>query len=133
MTRICLDTSGYSRFMRGDADVVELVSQAGTVLVPTVVLGELRAGFALGTQRARNQRELAAFLAHPAVRVLDVDDEAATIFAELFTDQRFAGVPVPTNDLWIAALAIREGAVVVTYDAHFQAIARVRCRVLGNP
>ena len=102
------------------------------MLVPAVVLGELRSGFLLGSRPDDNERELAEFLAHPVVRVLDVDDEAATLYAEIFANLRRAGTPLPTNDLWVAALAVREGATVLTYDEHFRKIARVGCRVLGG-
>lgn len=130
MTRICLDTSAYSHFRRGCPEAVDAVTRARSVLVPTVVLGELRAGFLLGSRPDENDRALGEFLAHPVVRVLDVDDEAATVYAELYADLRRAGTPVPTNDLWIAALAVREGATVVTYDDHFRAMVRVGCLVL---
>jgi len=76
LSRICLDTSAYSRFKRGRDDVTEVVSSARIVGVPVIVLGELRTGFRLGRQAERNERELDAFLAHPVVRVLEVDEEA---------------------------------------------------------
>lgn len=132
MTRLCLDTSAYSHFRRGDPEAVQAVTRARSVLVPAVVLGELRSGFLLGSRPQDNERELSEFLAHPVVRVLDVDDEAASLYAEIFADLRRAGTPVPTNDLWVAALAAREGATVLTCDAHFKAIARIGCRVLGG-
>jgi tRNA(fMet)-specific endonuclease VapC len=132
MTRLCLDTSAYSHFRRGSPEAVQAVTRAREILVPAVVLGELRAGFLLGSRPDENDQALVEFLAHPVVRVLDVDDEAATRYAEVFADLRRAGTPVPTNDLWVAALAIREGATVLTYDDRFRLIARVGCRVLGT-
>ena len=48
MTRICLDTSAYSRFKRGEAAAIEVIDEAEWVGVPAVVLGELRTGFLLG-------------------------------------------------------------------------------------
>ena len=123
--RICLDTSTYSHFKRGHAAAVAAVSRAREVFVPSVVLGELRAGFLLGTRPAENEQELREFLAHSVVRVLDVDDEAASHYAELVVDLRNAGTPLPTNDVWIAALALREGAIVVSYDSHFERVGRV--------
>lgn len=131
MTRICLDTSAYSHFKRGEPEVVEIIAGARQVLLPVVALGELRAGFRLGDRMARNDKELREFLAIPVVRVLDVDDDAAAIYAELVFDLRRAGTPVPTNDIWIAALAVREGATVITFDDHFERIRRAGVRVLG--
>lgn len=132
MSRICLDTCAYSQFKRGHAPAVEAVRTAREVLVPVITLGELRTGFRLGGQAARNEDELKSFLAHPLVRVLEVDEEAASLYAELVTDLRRRGSPTPTNDLWIAALAAREGAAVLTYDAHFEQIRRVGLILLAR-
>ena len=43
-----------------------------------------------------------------------------------------AGTPVPANDIWIAAVAVRHGATVLTYDAHFRTIVRVGATVLTD-
>ena len=130
MTRLALDTSAYSNFQRGDDAAVALISSASWIGMSAIVLGELRAGFGLGKRRSRNERELRAFLAHPVVHELVVDDEAAQIYAEIVIALHTAGTPVPTNDIWIAAVAAREGVHVVTYDAHFGTIARVGTHVL---
>jgi predicted nucleic acid-binding protein len=66
------------------------------------------------------------------VYVLDVDENATTIYAEMVVALHRAGSPVPTNDLWIAAVAAREGATVLTYDARFERIARVGVRLLAS-
>jgi len=128
--RLALDTSGYSHFMRGDAAAIDLVDVAEWIGLPVVVLGELRTGFGLGRRAKQNERELEAFLQNPVVHVLDVDDDAARIYAEIVIALRKAGTPLPTNDIWIAAAAAREGAQVVTYDEHFRAIGRVGSIVL---
>jgi tRNA(fMet)-specific endonuclease VapC len=127
---VCLDTSAYSHFKRGAPVVVALLASAREVLIPVVVLGELRAGFRLGARREQNEKELLKFLANPVVRVLEVDDEAASLYADLVAELRRAGTPIPTNDIWIAALAVREAATVVTYDGHFQEIRRAGVRIL---
>jgi tRNA(fMet)-specific endonuclease VapC len=130
MTRIVLDTSAYSNFRRGAEPAVALISTASWIGMTAIVLGELRAGFGLGKRRARNENDLDVFLSNPVVHALDVDDEAAQIYAEIILALRAAGTPVPTNDIWIAALAAREGVHVATYDAHFGLIARIGTHVL---
>jgi predicted nucleic acid-binding protein len=130
VSRYCLDTSAYSHFQRGDADVVALLDGAQWVGVPAVVLGELRTGFILGGRRERHEAQLRDFLAHPAVDVVAVDDEVSRHYAEIVCDLRAAGSPLPTNDVWIAATASRAGALLLTYDAHFAGVARVGSLVL---
>ncbi|MDQ3030818.1 MAG: type II toxin-antitoxin system VapC family toxin [Myxococcota bacterium] len=131
--RLCLDTSAYSHFRRGAEAAVEAIVAARIVYVPSIVLGELRAGFLAGARAERNERELRRFLAEPIVEVLDVDDDASAAYAEIVVELRRAGTPVPTNDVWIAALAARESATVLTYDRHFEWIRRVASRVLDRP
>ncbi len=132
MTRICLDTSAYSHFKRGETEAAEAIARARVVYVPSIVLGELRTGFRQGRRADQNEQELQEFMADPVVRVLEVDDDAAHQYADLVIDLRRAGTPVPTNDIWIAALAVCEGATVVTYDDHFKLIRRIGTRVLGR-
>jgi predicted nucleic acid-binding protein len=67
------------------------------------------------------------------VEVLVVDFEAARIYGELVTDLRRSGTPLPTNDIWIAAVAARAGAAVLTYDAQFRSMPRAGCLLLELP
>lgn len=130
MTRICLDTSAYSNFRRGEPRVVEHLDSAQWIGIPSVVVGELRAGFLLGTRTDDNDGELVEFLDHPVVELLSVDADVARIYAEIFADLRSKGRPLPTNDIWIGATAARAGATVLTFDEHFRNIARVGSLIL---
>ena len=133
MSRYCLDTSAFSEFKRGNPQVVDLIDRAEWVGMPAITIGELRSGFLQGAQRARNEAELVAFLNNPAVEVLPVDDSVAGVYAEMLVDLKKAGRPLPTNDIWIAATAVRAGAPVLTYDPHFTSIARAGSLVLSRP
>jgi tRNA(fMet)-specific endonuclease VapC len=130
MSRFCLDTSAYSHFNRGERRVIELLDSAEWIGLPTVVLGELRVGFLLGARPAENEAELREFLAVPIVEIVVVDAEVSRHYAEIFVDLRRAGTPITTNDIWIAATAAREGALVISYDNHFRAISRVGSVIL---
>lgn len=125
MSIYCLDTSAYSNFRRGNEELVALLDRAELVGVPTVALGELRTGFLLGGRRRRNESELDAFLDNPVVQVLPVDSETSRQYAEIVAELRKAGTPVPTNDIWIAATAARNGTTVLTCDDHFGRIGRI--------
>ena len=58
----------------------------------------------------------AIFLADFRGRVLPFDTHAAAAYAELFAHRREKGLPTPTIDLMIAAIARSHGASVVTRD-----------------
>jgi len=130
--RFCLDTSAYSHFKRGDAQVVQLIDRADWLGVPVIVLGELTVGFRQGSRADANQAELARFVSNPAVEVLPITEDIVAIYADLVLDLKKAGTPIPANDIWIAALAARHGATVLTYDEHFRAVARVGALVLTS-
>lgn len=78
MTRLCLDTSAYSNFRRGESQVVEHVDRAEWVGVPSIVIGELRAGFLIGSRTDENIGELEEFLSHSAVEIVPVDENVGT-------------------------------------------------------
>ncbi len=61
-----------------------------------------------------------------------MDSEIGRIYAEIVVSLRKQGRPVPSNDIWIAALATRAGAPLLTYDSHFSAIERVRTVILST-
>jgi len=125
LSAYCLDTSAYSNFRRGDEELAARLDRAELVGVSTIALGELRTGFLLGARRERNESELDAFLDNPVVEVLPVDSETSRHYAEIVAELREEGTPLPTNDIWIAATAARNGAMVLTCDSHFEQISRV--------
>lgn len=125
MSRILLDTSAYSAFMRGDEETVQALREAESIFLTAVVLGELLAGFRRGTRRKENESLLRQFLDTPRVQVVPVDEETADRYALILNALRAAGTPVPTNDLWIAANAMQHGLKVLTKDAHFSKIPQI--------
>ncbi len=62
---------------------------------------------------------MAAFLDLPGVRVQETTHTVARRYAHLHATLKAAGIPIPTNDLWIAATALELHAPLITYDAHF--------------
>lgn len=133
MTRICLDTSAYSNFRRGEPRVAEHLDRAEWIGMPSVVVGELWAGFLIGARTGKNVGELDEFLDHAVVEIVSADADVAHIYGEIFADLRSRGRPVPTNDIWIAATAARSGATVLTFDEHFRDMIRVGSLVLERP
>ena len=122
--RVCLDASAYSAFKRGDPDIVDIVETADEVAVPSIVLGELFAGFRMGSRTRSNVAELEEFLCRPGVSVAAVT-KAASDYGMLVSRLRQQGTPLPTNEIRIAAVALERGAQLVTMDAHFDNIPGV--------
>lgn len=120
--KICIDTSAYSTFMLGDRAIKELLESADRVLVPSVVLGELYAGFYMGHRTKTNIEELNGFLERPGITTVLIDPSIAERYGLLVKALKEAGTPIPTNDVWIAAVAFESGARLLTRDRHFKSI-----------
>lgn len=126
--KVALDTNAYSDFMRGDPSRVHIVRSARQLFLPLIVLAELRAGFAAGNQESTNAANLQRFLNSPRVSVLLPDEQTTHHYAQLYLQLRRKSVAIPTNDLWIAALAVQHHLVLCTSDAHFQHLPQLpRC------
>ena len=125
--RLLLDTNRLTDALRLDRAVAQMVEEAEEVFVPFVSLAETQAGFEGGDprRRAQNEARLLAFLTMPGVVCLYADHETTLIYARLFAQLRRAGTPIPTNDLWIASLAIQHQLTVATRDIHFAKIPQV--------
>jgi tRNA(fMet)-specific endonuclease VapC len=132
-TRLLLDTSAYRWLREGHVQVVAAVSQAVTVILSVVSMGELEAGFRLGSRVEANRQSLADFCAEPFVMVAPVTADVAGVYARIFADLRRAGTQIPTNDIWIAATAIDAGAQVLTFDRDFDQVAGLDRVVLTTP
>lgn len=123
--RILIDTNRYRDFCTSVPEAVECCRAAERIFLPFVTLAELRAGFLLGTRSAHNERILAQFLSRPRVAVLYPDEDTTRHYAQLFRQLRQQGTPIPTNDLWIAALAEQHGLFLYSRDRHFDALPQL--------
>ncbi len=123
MSRVLVDTNIYSLAMRGDAEVVEALRRIDGIFISAVSLGELYAGFRAGRREMENRQELSRFLDSPRVTFLAIDDETAEFYAETLIRLRAQGTPIPTNDIWIAAVAFQHGLKLFTRDQHFRHVA----------
>jgi len=123
--RLALDTNRYTDLCRGNASVVETIELADQVWLPFIVLGELRAGFAVGSQGPRNEAVLRRFLLKPGVGVLYADEQTTHHYATVYRQLRAQGTPIPTNDMWIAALVLQHSLSLYDRDAHFDALPQL--------
>jgi len=125
MSSLILDTSAYAAFKQGNVEAASALRRFSEILLPAIVLGELWAGFEVGSKRDQNRQELETFLASPRVALAPVTGETAARYAVIYAYLRGNGRPIPTNDLWIAALAMQHGATLLTADAHFLHVPQI--------
>jgi len=123
--KLALDTNRYTDLCRGDVSVVETVELADEVWLPFIALGELRAGFAVGSQGPRNEAVLRRFLLKSGVSVLYADEQTTHHYAAIYRQLRKQGTPIPTNDVWIAALVLQHSLVLFARDTHFEVLPQL--------
>jgi tRNA(fMet)-specific endonuclease VapC len=122
MKTVCLDTNAYSLFRQGNSAIIKKIVSYDRVLMPVVVLGELQSGFYGGSKLAENQSALQAFLASESVAVVAISQRTTLLYGQITQQLRVIGKPIPTNDIWIAAIAQEQRAPLLTKDAHFSII-----------
>ena len=127
MKKILLDTNSCSVLFRGkDNRLMDTVEDAGKVFVSTIVIGELLTGFRAASREEENRKILERFLDSYTTEIADVTQESAEIYSQIKVFLRRKGIPIPTNDVWIASHAIESGAVLISYDKHFLKIPGLR-------
>ena len=114
-----LDTSAYSAFNRGDKRLRTWFTSDSDMVVPIIVIGELRSGFAAGNRRKENEELLQRFLDSPNVYVQTITDKTTVIYSQIYLNLREQGKPIGTNDMWIAAIALELDNELLTLDDAF--------------
>ncbi|HKZ56438.1 MAG: twitching motility protein PilT [Nitrospirae bacterium GWA2_42_11] len=123
--KIILDTSAYSAFLRGNALIKSEIQQADQIALNPIILGELLAGFSMGTKEINNRATLQEFLSSPRVNIMEIDEGTSERYAAIVKTLYENGTPIPTNDIWIAASAMQHGLRVLTTDEHYLNVSQI--------
>ncbi len=117
---LILDTNALSAFADGDEKLLRAIENEAELALPVIVLGEYLYGIQQSRLRASYESWIKVNL--PFFDLLPIARETAERYSEIRRELRAAGTPIPTNDLWIAALAKHHRMRLVTRDVHFRAI-----------
>lgn len=118
-----LDTNAVSAVLGGDADLGDLLAETDRHHLPTIVVGEYRYGLQRSRRRDHLEDRLAILIADSVV--LPIDLSTTIHYARVRAELSRQGLPIPENDVWIAALARQHGLPVVSRDRHFDRVAGV--------
>jgi predicted nucleic acid-binding protein len=117
---LILDTIALSAFADGDEKLLHNINKEFELAVPVVVLGEYLCGVHGSRFRLRYEEWLESNIA--VFEVLPIGRETAQRYAEIRRELKAAGRPIPSNDVWIAALAREHGFPLLSRDDHFRAV-----------
>ncbi len=118
---IILDTNALSAAADDDPGAVAVLARAEQIVLPVIVLGEYRHGIAQSRHRASYENWLAGLL-HDCM-VLDIQEPTTHHYAEIILELKRNGKPIPTNDIWIAALCRQHRLPLLSRDRHFDLVA----------
>lgn len=119
MNKILIDTNIYSHALRGDPNVIAILRQVSHIGFTAISIGELLSGFKAGRREKQNRQELVTFLDSPRVALYPVNEATAEYYSLILNQLKQKGTPIPTNDIWIAAVAFQHGLPLYTMDQHF--------------
>jgi len=120
---VILDTNGLSAVAEGEAALEPILRKATQLSIPVIVLGEYRYGVSQSRHRLHYERWLAEYL--PKFRILDVDELTTISYCAVRTELKRARTPIPSNDVWIAALCRQHFLPLISRDRHFDAVSGI--------
>jgi tRNA(fMet)-specific endonuclease VapC len=108
---LILDANALSAMAEGDTGLKPLLQGAATLSIPVIVLGE----YAYGIRQLTQAHPLRTLARRPC-RILVADQVTAQYYADIRTELKRAGRPIPSNDLWLAAFARHHNLILMIQD-----------------
>lgn len=115
-----IDTNALIKLLARDPSLRWKMGHDFRCFLSFISVGELYAGAHRSARQASNIAEVQRICVE--IPVLEWDMQIAVEYGRIQAALRKKGTPIPQNDLWIAATAIRHGMTLVTLDKHFAAV-----------
>jgi predicted nucleic acid-binding protein len=119
-----LDTNALSAAADDDPAIIPLLARADQIAIPVIALGEYLYGIAESRHRASYAEWLKGLL-HDCL-VLDANEPTTHYYAEITLELKQKGRPIPTNDIWIAALCRQHSLPLLSRDRHFDLVPGIK-------
>lgn len=120
---LLLDTNAMSAIIGNQPGAERAADDYADWIIPIIAYGEYLHGVLGSTKQAENLRGLHRL--SDACTFVSPNFETSEIYAEIAHELKVKGRPIPTNDIWIAALARQHGFPIMTRDTHFSHIDAV--------
>jgi|GEM_PF-46253 len=102
--RYLLDTNIVIALFADEAVIKTNLAQASETFIPSIVIGELYYSAWKSRQTQANTARVDALVSGSTI--LGCDAETARQYGEIKNQLRVKGLPLPENDVWIAALTL---------------------------
>lgn len=117
---VLLDTNIVSAYLSNDPKIISHVKHYDHIILPSIVVGELYYGAYNSKRIADNIIALKGLV--QATLILKCDKKTGDFYGRVRYELKKKGRMIPTNDIWIAALALQYKLPLVTRDKHFNNI-----------
>lgn len=119
-----LDTNALSAVVEGDPVLAPLLQRAAQIAIPVIVLGEYRYGISHSRNRRQYEEWLTEYLRN--FRILEVEERTTIPYGRVRSELKKAGTPIPSNDVWIAALCRQHALPLLSRDRHFDLVPGIQ-------
>ena len=121
---LILDTNALAAAADGNTDVAARMAATDRVAIPVIVLGEYRFGILQSKRQDEYERWLADTIS--TTPVFEISESTTRHYAAIRLELKRSGKPIPSNDLWIAALCREHGFDLLSRDVHFDSVRGIR-------
>jgi len=115
-----IDTNALIKLLARDPNLRWRMGHDFRCFLSFISVGELFFGAHHSVRRTFNVGEVRRICNE--VPVVGWDIEVADHYGRIQARLREKGKPIPQNDIWIAATAVRRGMTLITLDEHFSAV-----------
>lgn len=122
-SKVLLDTNIVIELFKGDQKILQFLDKQQNVFIATAVLAELYLGACRSANEQKHMEQIRQFLLRCIV--LNADQATAEACAKVKAALLMKGMPIPENDIWIAATALQYNLPLYTNDRHFSAIDNI--------
>jgi len=113
-----LDTSIVIHLFKNAQQASVLLADYQEVYINSTAIGELYFGAYSSSNLQKHISQIQSFLHN--CNTIHVTAETAVIYAQLKSELRTNGTPIPENDIWIAASSVEHSLPLFTSDNHFK-------------
>ena len=118
--RYLLDTNIVIAIFADEMIVQEKRQSADKVFLPSPAIGELYYGARKSDRPTENLAKINEIIQQ--IRIMPCNLGTARWYGIIKDQLRRKGRLIPDNDIWIAAIAMQRGLILVTRDAHFDEV-----------
>ncbi|MBO9595152.1 MAG: type II toxin-antitoxin system VapC family toxin [Niabella sp.] len=122
-----LDTNIIVEVFGGDKELAEKIDKLSVIYISSIVAGELYTGINRVKNKSRHLKKFEDFL--QICTILNADQTTAVHYGIIMAALYKKGKPIPTNDIWIAAIAQQHNLTLITRDKHFTEIEGLKTKV----